>query len=101
MAKVAMIERDIKRKKMAEKYQKKRDALNATIHNKEKTNEERFTATLELAKLPRNSARVRQRNRCGVTGRPRGVFRKFNLSRNLIRQLASSGILPGVTKSSW
>jgi small subunit ribosomal protein S14 len=101
MAKVCMIERDKKRKKMVKKYAAKRAALKAVIKNKELPGEERFQAMLNLAELPRNGAKIRMRNRCAITGRPRGYFRKLNMSRIALRDLASRGELPGVVKSSW
>ncbi len=101
MAKVSMVERDRKREKLAKKYGDKRAELKAIIHDRTRAPEERFQAVLDLADLPRNSAKIRQRNRCALTGRPRGFFRKFHLSRNQIRELGSKGELPGVTKSSW
>lgn len=101
MAKLAMIERDKKRKNLIAKYAKKHKELKAVISNKEASLEERFEAQLELAKLPRNSSKVRYRNRCEVTGRPRGFYRKFRISRIALRELASLGQLPGVVKSSW
>ncbi len=101
MAKVCMIERNKKREKLVKKFASKRAALKATIMDKALPAEERFQATLALAKLPRNSSKVRVRNRCSLTGRPRGYFRKVKLSRIALRDLASRGELPGVTKSSW
>jgi len=101
MAKVSAVQRDLKRRKLIKKHSAKRAALKATIKNKEVGMEERFAAVLELADLPKNSVPIRKRNRCALTGRPRGVHRKFKLSRIAIRQLASRGELPGVTKSSW
>lgn len=101
MAKVSAVQRDLKRRRMAKSYANKRAALKAIIDNKELPMEERWRASLKLAKLPRNSAKIRQRNRCALTGRPRGHHRKFNLSRVSLRELASRGELPGVTKSSW
>lgn len=101
MAKVAMVERENKRKRQAKRYAEKRKALKATIKNREISIEERFNAQLELNGLPRNSSRSRQRNRCALTGRPRGVYRKFQLSRIALRDLASLGQIPGVVKSSW
>ena len=101
MAKVAMVERDKKRKKMAKQYAEKRAKLKAIIMDKSIPADERFQATLALAKLPRNSAKIRMRNRCALTGRPRGYYRKLNLSRIALRDLASRGELPGVVKSSW
>ena len=101
MAKVGMIEREKQREKLEKKYSKKRAELKAVINDSKNAPEERFQAVLDLADLPRNSAKIRQRNRCALTGRPRGFFRKFNLSRNMIRELGSKGELPGITKSSW
>jgi len=101
MAKVCMVERDKKRSRLAKKYAAKRAKLKAIIKDQNAPAEERFQATMALAKLPRNSAKVRQRNRCALTGRPHGYYRKFNLSRIALRDLASRGELPGVTKSSW
>jgi small subunit ribosomal protein S14 len=101
MAKTGMIIRDVKRAKLAKKYSAKREKLRAIISNKATAPEERFLASLQLQELPRNSLPVRQKNRCGVTGRPRGYNRKFGLCRNKLRELASLGQLPGVIKSSW
>lgn len=101
MAKVSAVQRDLKRRKMGKSLNAKRVALKAIIMNKEASVEERFAATLQLAELPRNSAKIRQRNRCALTGRPRAHHRKFRLSRIAIRDLASRGELPGVIKSSW
>ncbi len=101
MAKVSAVQRDLKRRKLVKKYAEKRAALKATIMNKQASVEERFAATLELAELPKNSAKIRQMNRCALTGRPHAVYRKFKLSRIAVRDLASRGELPGVTKASW
>jgi len=101
MAKVAMVERDKKRRRLVKKYEAKRAELKAIIKDQNAPADERFQATLALAKLPRNSAKNRVRNRCALTGRPRGYFRKMNISRIALRDLASRGELPGVTKSSW
>ena len=101
MAKVSAVQRDLKRRKMAKSYAKKRAALKATIKDKEVGMEERFAAVLSLADLPRNSVPHRARNRCALTGRPRSFHRKFKLSRIAIRDLASRGELPGVVKASW
>jgi small subunit ribosomal protein S14 len=101
MAKASAVNRDLKRRKLSKQYAAKRAALKATIKNRDLAPDERFSAMLKLADLPRNSAKIRIRNRCALTGRPRGNFRKFNLSRNALRLLASRGQLPGVTKSSW
>lgn len=101
MAKTSMIERNEKRRRMVKSLAAKRAALKKIIKDKSVPAEERFQATLKLADLPRNSSKVRIRNRCALTGRPRGYFRKFNLSRIALRDLASRGELPGTTKSSW
>ena len=101
MAKKCMIEKEGKRKRLNKKFSKRRATLKATIKNKETTMEDRFEAVMTLAQLPRNSAKVRQRNRCELTGRPRAVYRKFKLCRIKLRELANSGQIPGVVKSSW
>lgn len=101
MAKVSMIQRDLKRAKMAKKYAAKREALLAVARDKSANPEDVFKANLALAKLPKNAMPTRQRNRCALTGRPRGYHRKFNLCRVKLRELASKGQLPGVTKASW
>lgn len=101
MAKASAVERDLKRRRMAKKYAAKRAKLKATIMDKDVSMEERFQAVLELSELPKNSAKERIRNRCALTGRPRANYRKFNLCRVALRDLASKGELPGVTKSSW
>ena len=101
MAKTSSIERNLKRIKLAKKYLKKRQELKKIIKNKKLPLEERFNAQLKLAKLPRNSAMIRIRNRCEITGRPHGVYRKLRISRIALRQLASAGKIPGMTKSSW
>ena len=101
MAKVAMVERDKKRARMVKKYAAKRAKLKAIIKNQDLPGEERVQAMLELDKLPANGSKVRIRNRCALTGRPRGYYRKLNLSRIALRDLASRGELPGGVKSSW
>lgn len=101
MAKAAMVQRDIKRRKMNKKLEAKRAALKAIIKDKDVPPEDRFQAVLKLADMPRNSSKTRIRNRCALTGRPRGNLRRFNLCRNMVRDLASQGQLPGVKKSSW
>ncbi len=101
MAKVCMVERDKKRSRLVAKHKNKRAELKAMIKDKNLSPEERFAAVLKLAEMPRNSSKIRQRNRCALTGRPRGYYRKLNLSRIALRDLASRGELPGVTKSSW
>jgi|TARA_B110000238_G_C15938430_1_gene357858 small subunit ribosomal protein S14 len=101
MAKVSMVQRDLKRRKLYAKYKDKRESLLSKSKDKNISTEERFEARLKLAQLPRNSSKNRIRNRCLLTGRPRGVYRKFGLSRIAFRELASDGKLPGVVKSSW
>ncbi len=101
MAKVSAVERNNKRMRMAKKFASKRARLKAIAQDKNASMEERFDAALRLAKLPRNSSKNRIRNRCGLTGRPRGVYRKFELSRIAVRELSSSGQIPGMVKSSW
>lgn len=101
MAKKCSVQRDLKRRRMAKSLANKRAALKATIMDKNVSVEERFAAVLKLAEMPRNSAKNRIRNRCALSGRPRGHHRKFRLSRIAVRDLASRGELPGVTKSSW
>jgi len=101
MAKTSAIERNLKRIKLAKKFAKKREMLKKIIKNKKLPLNERFNAQLKLAKLPRNSAKIRIRNRCEITGRPHGVYRKLKISRIALRQLASVGKIPGMTKSSW
>jgi len=101
MAKTSSIERNLKRIRLEKKFAKKRLALKKIIKNKKLPLNERFSAQLKLAKLPRNSARTRIRNRCEITGRPHGVYRKLKISRIALRELASKGIIPGMTKSSW
>ncbi|WP_169568526.1 30S ribosomal protein S14 [Sneathiella limimaris] len=101
MAKKSAVERDLKRRRLVEKYAAKREALKAIINDESQPQEERFAARLKLAELPRNSSKTRVRNRCELTGRPRGVYRKFKLSRIGLRDMASAGQIPGVVKSSW
>ncbi len=101
MAKTSMIERDKKRKRLAKKYAGKHAALKSVIMDKTVTMEERFEAQLAMNKLPRDSSESRFRNRCEVTGRPRGFYRKFKMSRIILRDLAAVGQIPGLTKSSW
>ena len=101
MAKTSMIQRNLKRIKLVKKFLKKRESLKKIIKNKKLPLEERFAAQLKLAKLPRNSSKVRIRNRCEITGRPHGVYRKLKISRIALRDLASKGKIPGMTKSSW
>ena len=101
MAKAAAVQRDLKRRKMAKSLAAKRKALKEIIYNRDLPMEERFQAQLKLSELPRNSAKTRGRNRCALTGRPRAFHRKFGICRIKLRDLASTGELPGVTKSSW
>lgn len=101
MSKLCMKNRDKKRKKMNDQQRKKRASLKATIMNRELPIEERFAATQKLAEMPRNGSRVRMRNRCELTGRPRGYYRKFRLCRNKLRELGSFGMIPGLVKASW
>lgn len=101
MAKKSMVERDLKRRKLADKYAAKRARLKELIKDQSKPAEERFMAALQLAELPRNSSKTRIRNRCLVTGRPRGFYRKLKMSRIALRQLGSEGKVPGLVKSSW
>jgi small subunit ribosomal protein S14 len=101
VAKVSLIEREKKRTKLVAKYAAKRAELKATIEDTSKSEEERYDARLKLQALPRNASPIRQRNRCALTGRPRGTFRKFGLARGKIREIAFKGEIPGVTKASW
>ena len=101
MAKTALINRDEKRRQLVKKYAAKRAELKAIADDVKRSDEERFDARLKLQALPRDASPVRLRNRCSLTGRPRGVFRKFGLCRNKIREIAMQGEIPGVTKASW
>ena len=101
MAKTSSIQRNLKRIRLSKKFLKKRMYLKKIIQDKKLPLEERFKAQLKLAKLPRNSARIRIRNRCEITGRPHGVYRKLKISRIALRELALKGKIPGMTKSSW
>ena len=101
MAKTSAVQRNLKRIRLAKKFSKKRENLKKIIKNRKLPLSERFAAQLKLAKIPRNSAKTRIRNRCEITGRPHGVYRKLRISRIALRQLASSGNIPGMTKSSW
>ncbi|MBC8337732.1 MAG: 30S ribosomal protein S14 [Alphaproteobacteria bacterium] len=101
MAKKSAVERDLKRTRLAQKYAAKRTQLKAQAKDESLSPEERFTARIKLAQLPRNSAPVRQRLRCQLSGRPRGNYRKFKISRIALRDLALSGQIPGMVKSSW
>ena len=101
MAKTSAVEKNKRRERLARLHAPKRAALKKVVMDRSLPVEERFEATLKLAQLPRNGARVRVRLRCELTGRPRGNYRKFKLSRNMLRELANTGQLPGVTKASW
>ena len=101
MAKLCMTERELKRRKMVEKYKGKRLALNEVIKNANSSIEEKAEARSKLQALPKNSSPVRLRNRCALTGRPRGVYSKFGIARSKLRDLMLSGEVPGITKASW
>ncbi|TVO51063.1 30S ribosomal protein S14 [Denitromonas halophila] len=101
MAKLALINREEKRRKLVAKYAAKRAALVAQINDSSLSDEERMVARLKIQQLPRNASPTRGRNRCSLTGRPRGVFRKFGLCRNKLREVAFRGEVPGMTKASW
>lgn len=101
MAKQSMIQRELKRTKLVAKYAKKRAAIKATIRSIHSSDEERAVAQTKLNAMPRDSSPVRQRSRCSITGRPRGVYRKFGLGRNKLREAAMKGEIPGLTKASW
>ncbi len=101
MAKKSAIEKNKRRERLVEKFAEKRAQLLSVANDEGLPQEERFAARLKLAELPRNSAKVRLRNRCEITGRPRGYYRKFRMSRIALRELASAGQIPGVVKSSW
>lgn len=101
MAKLAVINRDQKRRRTVKKFAARRAELLAAVGNAALSPEERYDARLRLQRLPRNSSPVRLRNRCALTGRPRGVFRKFGLARGKLREIAMRGEIPGVVKASW
>ncbi len=101
MAKLSAINKNNKRIKLSDKYYKRRESLKKTIMNKKLSFEERFKAQQKLSNLPRNSAKIRVRNRCQITGRPHGVYRKLKISRIALRQLGLEGKIPGMVKSSW
>jgi small subunit ribosomal protein S14 len=101
MAKMALIQRELKRDKLVAKYAKKYEELKAIANDLKRSEEERAAARLGLQKIPRNANPTRQRNRCEITGRPRGTFRQFGLARNKIRELAFAGDIPGIIKASW
>ena len=101
MAKKSSIEKNARRAKLAKRINPRRARLKALARDREAAPEDRFEAQLKLAKLPRNSSDTRLHNRCTLTGRPRGYYRKFRLSRIALRELASAGLIPGMVKSSW
>ena len=101
MAKKSAIQKNLKRMKMVNRFEQKRKKLKKIIMNKKLELAERFAAQLKLDKLPKNSSKVRIRNRCGISGRPHGYYRKLKISRIALRDMASSGKIPGITKSSW
>jgi len=101
VAKTSLIEREKKRERLVAKYAARRTELNAIINDHSRSEEERYQARLKLQQLPRNSNPTRLRNRCELTGRPRGTFRKFGLARNKLREIAMRGEIPGMTKASW
>jgi len=101
VAKVALIERELKRDKLVAKYAKKHAELKAIANDAKRSDEERAAARLGLQKLPRNANPTRQRNRCEITGRPRGTFRQFGLGRAKVREMAFAGDIPGIVKASW
>jgi len=101
MSKIALTNRDLSRRKTVKKFAAKREQLMSIINNQKMNPEDRYEARLKLQKLPRNSSPVRLRNRCALTGRPRGVFSKFGLGRSKLRDIAMRGEIPGVIKASW
>jgi small subunit ribosomal protein S14 len=101
MAKTSSIEKNKRRARMAERFAGRRAKLKKIARDKSVSMEERFAATLKLAELPRNSAKIRVRNRCEITGRPRAYYRKLKMSRIALRELGSKGLIPGLVKSSW
>ncbi|MCH8336175.1 MAG: 30S ribosomal protein S14 [Proteobacteria bacterium] len=101
MAKKSMIERELKRAKLVKRYAAKRNALKDVIRNVNSSDEDRLSAQAKLNALPRDSSPSRKRNRCAITGRPRGVYRKFGLGRNKLREAAMKGEIPGLRKASW
>jgi small subunit ribosomal protein S14 len=101
MAKTSMVERERRRAKLVAKYATKRNALKAIINDRSVSDEERWDAQVKLQKLPRDASPSRKKRRCGITGRPRGVYRKFGLGRNKLREAAMRGDVPGLVKASW
>ncbi len=101
MAKTSTVERNKKRRRMVKSAAGKRAKLKAVIMDRDTTDEDRFAAVVKLSQVPRNSSKVRIRNRCELTGRPRATYRKFKMARNKLREFASKGMIPGMVKSSW
>lgn len=101
MAKKSMVERELKRQKLVQRYARKRAALKEIVRNPQSSDEERREAMHKLQALPRNASPVRLRNRCAISGRPHGFYRKFGLARNKLRKAAMNGEIPGLTKASW
>ncbi len=101
MAKTSMVAREVKRAKLVARFVAKREKLKAIINNLETSDEDRAAAVAKLASLPRDSSPARQRNRCSITGRPHGYYRKFGLGRNKLRELTMRGEIPGLRKASW
>jgi small subunit ribosomal protein S14 len=101
VAKVALIERELKRERLVAKFAKKYADLKAIVNNAKNSDEQRMAARLELQQFPRNAYPTRKRNRCEITGRPRGTFRQFGLGRAKVREMAFQGNIPGITKASW
>jgi len=101
MAKTSTVERNKKRRRMVKSASAKRLKLKTIIKDKSTSDEDRYTAVVKLAQMPRNSSKVRIRNRCELTGRPRATYRKFKMARNKLREFASKGMIPGMVKSSW
>ena len=101
MAKLSMVNREVKRRKLVEKYKAKRAALKKTIRNMSLPEEQRKEARIKLNKMPRDASKSRLRNRCALSGRPHGFYRKFGLSRNKLREAAMRGDIPGLVKASW
>ena len=101
MAKTSMVQREVKRAKLVARFAAKREKLKAIINNMESSDEDRAAAVEKLASLPRDSSPARLRNRCSITGRPHGYYRKFGLSRNKLRELTMRGEIPGLRKASW
>jgi len=101
MAKLSLINREQKRRALVKKFSKRREALDAIVNNTKASEEVRYEARLKIQQLPRNANPTRLRNRCAITGRPRGFFRKFGLGRNKLREFAMRGEIPGIVKASW